>query len=111
MSRRNNPKAMTEVLVDFVTLHYHIGFHEDLNPANLTRLAMLDFDALCPDKQGADCFPNINLGSSHDAAIAEAEDEEHILRILKQAGCDQAAALEAISIRKVLDEEFKQIYM
>jgi hypothetical protein len=109
MSKQFDPKAATECLIEWIAQTRSVGFKVDVSPTNLTKMAMLDIDALETTKYGASYFPDLNLDSALLSAAAHADWEDsasQLVQLLLQG--DDIAVLLTAHIEKILNKEFEQ---
>jgi hypothetical protein len=78
-------------------------------PVTLTKMAMLDFDALESGNYRTSYFPSLDLDFTLVSAVADGVKEESalaLIRVLQKQ--DAAAAVYSQPIEKILEEEFEQ---
>lgn len=104
-----DPKDATERLIEWVAQQREIGWEREVAPANLTKMAMLNYDALESGNYRTGYFPSLDLDSTLVSAVADVVKEDSILplvRVLKEQ--DATAAIYSQPMEKILDEEFEQ---
>lgn len=109
MSKRFDAKEATECLIEWIAQTRSVGFKVDVSPTYLTKMAVLDIDALETTKYGASYFPGLNLESALLSAASHADWEDsasQLVQVLLQR--DDVAVMVTAHIEKILNKEFEQ---
>lgn len=103
-----DPKDATERIIELVMKRNQIGFSADLSPATITKMAMLDVDALESDDHRAGFFSGLNWSSALEALADDMAKEASLTLFLRALlNGSHSAAIGCSSIEAILEEEFE----
>jgi hypothetical protein len=108
MDQQFNSKVVAEQLIEFVTVRQEVGLVQDLSPATLTNMAVLDIEALEHDGRGIGTVLDIDWNS----ALASVEQDTRIDEAVRRLGRgvldkDASVAQSIKSVEAHLDGEFE----
>jgi hypothetical protein len=108
MSQPFGLREATETIIEIVASRCQVGFSDSLSPTNLTKMAMLDVDALESDEHRDDFGLCLDWDSTMISIAEDAAKEKAIIRLgqlLVQR--DDCATVYSESIETLLHEEFE----
>lgn len=104
-----DPKETTEMLLEWLSEHYTLGFSDHISPLTLTKMAVFDMGALESSGYRTGNFEYSDFDNLLQSATADAERAEKVKRLLVLIKRnDEVAALLSKPILKILDDEYKQ---
>jgi hypothetical protein len=108
MDQQFNSKVVAEKLIEFVVVRQEVGLAQNLSPATLTKMAVLDIEALEHDGRGIGDVLDIDWNS----ALASMEQDTLIDEVVRRLGRGvldkDASVVQSIkSVETHLDGEFK----
>lgn len=108
MSESVDLEDTVERLIEMVIMRDQIGFSDDLSLDNLTRMAMLDVDALDSEGASAGFFSSPDWSSALQAIESDAAMQKRIDALLEGSmNGDHAAVVWSKSIERIMEEEFE----
>jgi hypothetical protein len=108
MDQQFNSKVVAEQLIEFVAVRQEVGLAQDLSPATLTNMVVLDIEALEHDGRGIGTVLDIDWNSALASVERDARVDEVVRRLGRGVLDKDASVAQSIkSVETHLDREFE----